>query len=59
MGGALGNLIDRLPDGAVTDFLDLHAAGWHFAAFNIADVAITTGVGLLLWAALITGNGIP
>ncbi|WP_291399202.1 signal peptidase II [Devosia sp.] len=55
----MGNLIDRLPDGAVTDFLDLHAAGWHFAAFNIADVAITTGVGLLLWAALITGNGIP
>lgn len=52
VGGALGNLLDRLPDGAVTDFLDLHAGGWHFPTFNLADVAISTGVGLLLLAAV-------
>lgn len=50
-GGAFGNLLDRLPDGAVTDFLDLHAGGWHFPTFNLADVAISAGVGLLLLAA--------
>ena len=44
LGGALGNLVDRLPDAAVTDFIDLHAAGWHFPTFNLADVSITTGV---------------
>ncbi|WP_108398249.1 signal peptidase II [Devosia submarina] len=48
MGGALGNLVDRLPDGAVTDFIDFHAGGWHFPTFNLADIAITAGVILLL-----------
>ncbi len=52
VGGALGNVLDRFPDGAVTDFLDLRAAGWHFPTFNLADVAITTGVGILLLGAL-------
>ncbi|WP_375600321.1 signal peptidase II [Devosia sp. Naph2] len=47
LGGALGNLADRLPDGAVTDFIDLHAGGWHFPTFNLADVAISIGVVLL------------
>ncbi|MBN8945112.1 MAG: signal peptidase II [Rhizobiales bacterium] len=50
-GGALGNLVDRLHDGAVTDFIDLHAVGWHFPTFNIADVAITGGAVLLFLAA--------
>jgi signal peptidase II len=52
VGGAFGNLIDRLPDGAVTDFLDLHAGGWHFPTFNLADLAISAGVLLLLLGAL-------
>jgi signal peptidase II len=49
LGGALGNVIDRLRFGAVVDFLDFHVAGWHWPAFNVADSAITVGVALLLW----------
>jgi len=49
LGGALGNVIDRLRFGAVVDFLDFHVAGWHWPAFNVADSAITLGVGLLFW----------
>jgi signal peptidase II len=52
VGGALGNLVDRLQRGAVTDFLDLHAAGRHWPAFNLADTAIVSGAALLLWCAL-------
>jgi len=48
LGGATGNIIDRLRFGAVFDFLDFHAFGWHWPAFNIADSAIVVGVGLLL-----------
>lgn len=48
MGGAVGNIIDRLRFGAVTDFLDFHLAGWHWPAFNLADTAITIGVALLV-----------
>ena len=43
MGGALGNLIDRLWLGMVIDFIDVHAAGWHWPAFNIADSAVCVG----------------
>lgn len=52
LGGALGNVIDRLRFGAVVDFLDFHLAGWHWPAFNVADSAITVGVMLLLWQQL-------
>jgi len=48
LGGALGNLWDRLLWGHVVDFLDFHAAGWHWPAFNVADSAITIGAGLLI-----------
>lgn len=48
IGGALGNIIDRVRHGAVTDFLDFHAAGYHWPAFNFADAAIFCGVGFLL-----------
>jgi signal peptidase II len=49
LGGALGNLIDRLMYGYVVDFLDFHWDEHHFAAFNIADSAINIGAALLLW----------
>lgn len=49
VGGALGNIIDRLRFGAVADFLDFHAFGWHFPAFNLADSCITLGIALLLF----------
>ena len=48
LGGALGNVIDRLRFGQVVDFLDLHAGGWHWPAFNVADSAITVGAALLI-----------
>lgn len=54
-GGAIGNVIDRLLHRAVVDFLDLHVAGWHWPAFNIADSAITIGVALLLLDGLFPG----
>ena len=43
VGGALGNIIDRLRQGAVTDFLDLYWRNWHWPTFNGADIAITLG----------------
>jgi len=48
IGGAVGNVVDRLRFGAVADFLDFHWAGWHFAAFNVADSAISVGVTLIV-----------
>ena len=48
LGGALGNLIDRLRFGHVVDFLDFHAMGWHWPAFNVADSGITVGALLLI-----------
>ncbi len=48
VGGALGNVIDRLHAPGVVDFLDFHAAGWHWPAFNLADSAITVGVAMLV-----------
>ena len=52
LGGALGNVWDRVALGHVLDFLDFHAFGWHFWAFNVADSAITVGAGLLILDAL-------
>ena len=49
-GGAVGNLIDRLRFGAVIDFLDVYVNDHHWPAFNVADSAITIGVGLFLLA---------
>lgn len=48
LGGAIGNVVDRLMHGYVVDFLDFHARGWHFPAFNLADSAITLGAALLI-----------
>ena len=48
MGGALGNVIDRLWHGYVVDFLQVHWGGWYFPSFNLADSAITLGAVLLI-----------
>jgi lipoprotein signal peptidase len=52
IGGAVGNVIDRVRFGAVADFLDAHAWGWHWYVFNIADAAIVLGVVTLVADAL-------
>lgn len=54
LGGAVGNLIDRVRFGHVVDFIDWHYAGWHWPTFNIADSAISAGVVILL---LVLGSG--
>jgi len=48
IGGAIGNLIDRIVAGYVLDFVDVFWQGWHFWAFNVADAAITVGVSLMV-----------
>lgn len=48
VGGAAGNLIDRIRFGFVVDFVDLYWRNWHFWAFNVADAAITVGVALMI-----------
>ena len=57
IGGAIGNIIDRLRFGAVFDFLDFHAFGWHWPAFNVADSAITIGVAVLFVDSLFGEDG--
>src|SRR4051812_19152860 len=54
LGGALGNLYDRVTLGHVVDFVQLHAAGYYWPAFNVADSAITIGVALLVWDSLMS-----
>ena len=54
IGGAIGNVIDRVLYGAVADFFDVHAFGYHFYTFNVADVAISLGVILLIFDTLFT-----
>jgi signal peptidase II len=56
IGGALGNTIDRAFHGAVVDFLDFHAFGYHWPAFNAADSAIVTGVVMILAEGVIFGR---
>jgi len=56
LAGAVGNVIDRIAFGAVIDFLDFHALGYHWPAFNVADSAITCGAILLVWDAFNPGR---
>lgn len=56
LGGAVGNLADRLLYGYVIDFIDIHYHAWHWPAFNVADSAITVGAGLLILDALGMGR---
>lgn len=48
LGGAIGNVIDRVTRGAVIDFIDFHIGTWHYPAFNVADMAITLGAACLI-----------
>ena len=57
LAGAVGNVIDRILFGAVVDFADFHAWGYHWPAFNVADTAITFGAVLLIWDALFPRRG--
>ena len=57
LAGAVGNVIDRIFVGAVIDFVDAHAFGYHWPAFNVADSSITCGAALLIWDALFPGQG--
>lgn len=52
-GGAAGNLIDRIRHGAVVDFLDFYAGGYHWPAFNVADSAICVGAGVFILISLL------
>lgn len=56
VGGAAGNVIDRVLVGAVVDFLDFHWAGYHWPAFNVADIAITGGAAALIWDSFFGGG---
>lgn len=56
LGGAIGNLIDRVAYGSVIDFLDVYWGDWHWPAFNVADSFISIGVGLLLLSSIFTGD---
>lgn len=58
IGGALGNIIDRIRLGAVTDFLDFHWAGYHWPAFNVADSAIFVGVVLLVFDSIVRRHSV-
>ncbi len=49
LGGAIGNVVDRLLHGYVVDFIQLHWRGWYFPSFNVADSAISVGAVLLIW----------
>ena len=59
LGGAIGNVVDRLRFDAVVDFLDFHLAGYHWPAFNVADSAIFVGVALMLWHQFRVGKENP
>jgi signal peptidase II len=59
IGGAVGNVIDRLRLGAVIDFLDFHLASWHWPAFNLADSAICLGVAAMLLDGVLSRRASP
>ena len=56
LGGAIGNVIDRVTRGFVVDFVDFHIGTWHYPAFNVADVAITLGAACLILDRILAGK---
>jgi signal peptidase II len=59
LGGAVGNLVDRIRQGFVTDFIDVYWGDWHFWAFNAADSAITVGACLIILELLVSARHAP
>jgi signal peptidase II len=59
LGGAIGNLVDRVRQGFVTDFIDVYWGDWHFWAFNVADSAITVGACLIVLELLVSARHAP
>ena len=59
LGGAIGNLTDRIRQGFVVDFVDVYWGDWHFWAFNVADAAITIGAGLIFVELLLSSRHAP
>lgn len=59
LGGAVGNLIDRLAQGGVTDFIDFYVGTWHWHTFNVADSAISVGIGLMILSAFFDRRPAP
>lgn len=59
LGGALGNVIDRVTRGHVVDFVDFYVGSWHFAAFNVADAGISIGAALLILDMMLQGRRKP
>jgi len=59
LGGAIGNLIDRLRAGYVVDFIDVYRGAWHFWAFNLADACITIGAVLVFLDLLLVKRDVP
>ena len=57
VGGAFGNVTDRLRHGAVVDFLDFHVGGYHWPAFNVADAAVVSGAARLVLASVRSSSG--
>ena len=55
-GGAIGNLIDRVRQGAVIDFLDFYVGSFHWPAFNVADCALTVGAGCIILSMYLNRN---
>ncbi|MGH9382421.1 MAG: signal peptidase II [Thermoanaerobaculia bacterium] len=59
LGGAVGNLLDRIAAGAVTDFIDFYVGDWHWHTFNVADSAITVGIVLMAFELLLARRRAP
>jgi len=59
IGGALGNVVDRLRYGMVVDFLDFYIQSYHWPAFNLADVAVVGGASLLIWESFMESRAQP
>lgn len=59
LGGAIGNVIDRIAYGHVVDFVLLHAWGWHWPAFNVADSAISVGAGIVIVDSFVHRDAAP